>query len=123
MKKGEIYRRERENGLTCPEIAQKYGVSRQRVYQCCAKSSESHFNKWTKERCIYIHLRNWLNDNRITLSELIRRMDWELLPGNYNAVRAWLNGKTYPIKKNIDKLIEITGIPYEKLWIIGEESK
>ena len=67
MKKYELYRLEREKGLSYREIASKYGVSMQNIAQACAKSNPCHFRFWTDEQCIYPNVRNWLNENKISI--------------------------------------------------------
>lgn len=119
MKKAEIYRMERENGLSYQQIADKYGVSKQAVHQVCSKYTPARFRYWTQKMCIYVNLRNWLNDNKITKSELIRRLGYETLQETYARVGRYLRGGIYPPKRTIDKFIEVTGLTYEELWVIG----
>lgn len=119
MKKAEIYRMERNSGLTFQEIADKYGVSKQFVHQMCSESTDSLFRGWLKERCIYVNLRNWMNDNKISKKELLQRLGLEALSGNYKRIGHYLKGECYPPKQMIDKFIEVTGLTYEELWVIG----
>jgi transcriptional regulator with XRE-family HTH domain len=116
MKKFELYRQERKEGLTYREIAEKYGVSYQVVAQACGKSQPNRFRFWTKDMCIYPNVRKWLNENKITYRELQRRLGWETCSANYIYIGDWLRGKTYPRKKVIDKLLSATGLTYEKFF-------
>lgn len=119
MKKMELYRAERESGLTYQQIADKYGVSKQVVQQACGKYTPHLYRPWTKERCIYVNLRRWLEENKITMSELLRRLGRENLASNHAQINRYLKGKSNPSKKSIDKFIEVTGLTYEELWVIG----
>ena len=114
--KADLYRSEREKGKTYREIAEQYGVTFQAVACACGNSHDSKFRAWTEERCVYPNLRNWLNENKVSMNEFIRRMD--ALPGGnrVTAYRNYLNGKTYPQKRVIDKMLEVTGLTYEQLW-------
>lgn len=116
MKKFEIYRQEREKGLTYQQIADKYGVSRQVVAQACGRYQRSRYRIWTPSMCIYPNVRNWLNKNQITCGELIRRMGWVPYSTNYVKVRDYLTGETYPQKVTIDKFLEVTGLTYEEFF-------
>ena len=116
MKKWEIYRAEREKGQTYQQIADKYGVSKQVVAQACGKQSISHFRFWSEERCIYPNARKWLNENKVGCAELVRRLGWHCYSTNYSRIERWLSGKNNPSKDNIDKLLSITGLSYEKFF-------
>ena len=116
MKKYEIYREEREKGLTYREIADKYGVTRQNVAQCCAKYNPKHFHIWTERMCIYPNVRKWLNENKISKSELVRRMGVRVHAGTNSVVSSYLRGEHYPPKQTIDKLLSVTGLTYEKFF-------
>lgn len=116
MKKYEIYREEREKGLTYKQIAEKYGVSKQNVAQCCGKYNPNRFRFWTAELCVYPNVRNWLNENKISKAELIRRMGVRFHSNTNAVVRGYLKGKTYPPKQTIDKLLSITGLTYEEFF-------
>jgi hypothetical protein len=35
---------------------------------------------------------------------------------NYNNVYGWMRGRCYPTKKNIDRILEATGLTYEQLF-------
>lgn len=116
MKKFEIYRAEREKGKTYRQIADEYGVSKQVIAQACGKRQVSRFRFWNESRCIYPNVRKWLNENQVGSAELVRRMGWHCYSDNYARVGRWLSGKTNPSKENIDKLLSITGLSYEKFF-------
>lgn len=106
----------REKGLTYTEIAKELGISRQAVAQVLGKEQKAHFRPWTSDRCIYVGVRNWLNENRITMAELIRELGLVRNPALYDRYRRYLDGRTELRKHTIDKLLEITGLTYEEAF-------
>ena len=121
MRAFEKYREDRENGLTYREIAQKYGVSHQCVAQACAKQNPKQFQFHKESKFAYPNIRKWLNDNKVSVPELVRRTGLANCAGNFYRMRSILKGETEPRKSTIDKLIAITGMPYEVLF--SEEAK
>ena len=113
--RADAYRKDRELGMTYQQIADKHGVSRQTVAEACGRQGYQ-FRHFTKERCVYPFLRQWLNENKVSTAEFIRRMGccWSgsmcLLYSNY------FKGKTYPSKQVIDRMLKVTGLTYEQLF-------
>ncbi len=108
----------RKNGATYQQIAEAFGVSRQRIAFLLGKNKESQFRTITEKQCAYTGIRNWLNTNKISMTELVRR-----IYGVYHAERRWWLGKYLTkqsdIKKTvIDKILEVTGLTYEQAFMI-----
>lgn len=118
--RAELYRSERAKGKTYQEIAEMYGVTHQRVAQVCCRQKDSQFRPFTKERCIYVNLRNYLNENRISLSELIRRCNNTPNGMTLGRYGQYLRGESYPNKQTIDKILAATGLTYEQLWEVDD---
>ena len=118
--KTELYAKERESGKSVKEIAEKYGVSYQAVSQATAKIKKGYFTHYTEEQCVYPNLRNWLNDNKVTRSEFLRRIGLTPSPNNSTRLSYYFTGKNYPAKATIDKFLEITGMTYEELFLEDE---
>ena len=114
--KADLYAKERESGKSISEVAKMYGVSYQAVAQATRKSSHNYFRHYTEQECVYPNLRKWLNDNKVTRSELMRRMGMTASPTNYGRVSHYLKGRNYPYKNTIDKLLEVTGLTYEEFF-------
>lgn len=119
--KADMYMAERDAGLTYREIAEKYGVSYQSVAQMCSRYSIGHFRAYTKEEVVYPNLRKWLNDNKVTRSEFVRRMNNRPAGQLVKEVGGWFRGNYYPLKSSIDKILEITGLTYEQLFERDED--
>jgi len=112
--KYDAYRSDRENGMTYREIAEKHGVSRQYVAQVLGKQSVPLFRYNTS--CVYPVIRKWMNENQVTIAEIVRRMDLLPIAENYIRYRDILCGKTEPKKSFIDFMIRLTGLTYEELF-------
>lgn len=105
-----------ESGMTMDKIGEKFGVSRQRVFQIIGGNTMRHHSAVTPTKCIYIGLRNWLNDNDVSIMGMTRKMYGNSSPANYQHTKCVLNGKNNMRKFDIDKIIKITGLTYEKLF-------
>lgn len=112
--KSDLYKAEREKGLTYQQIADKYGVSKQCVAGACGKRDIAYFRY--DNSCVYPALRGWINDNKISTRELLRLMGMTSYGQNHANLRYRLNGKGEFTKSDIDKLLEITGMTYEELF-------
>lgn len=115
MKKKEQIRELRAQHYTYTQIAERVGCTHQYVAAVCGKQSPYRFSVIT-DNCIYPNLRKWMNDNKVSRSEFVRRMGYELAQGNQQRFSNLLRGKYIPRKTYIDKMIEVTGMPYEVLF-------
>ena len=105
-----------QSGFTHQQIGDKFGISRQGVQQTIGKGNHRYFRFVDEERCIYSNLRKWLNDNKVCINELTRRVYGNTYAGNVVRTKHRLIGKVELTKTYIDKLIEITGLTYEELF-------
>lgn len=106
----------RSQGMTYRQIAQSVGVSFQWVSIICGQADGSHFRPVTEQSCVWPMLRQWMNENKISRNELLRRMRFNT-SGNTNAKLARiLRGEQELSKPWIDRLIFATGLPYEQLF-------
>lgn len=118
--RGAMYKADRAKGMTYRQIAEKYGVSTQRVQQVCCKHYPYRFRVIT-DKCVYPNLRDWMNRNRISRNELLRRMGESVHPEKIARLSDCMNGKYEPRKSMIDKLIKATGMSYEVLFAREED--
>lgn len=114
----ELYKSLRAEGLTYREIAARCGVSYQTVAQVCARSNATQFRKITPAGCVYPALRDWMNSNYASRSELYRRMhDGSACIGRAPyVIRERLSGRTLWRMDEINRLLDITGMTYEELF-------
>ena len=111
----------RMNGATYLQIAEAFGITKQRVQQIVGKRRGNNFRPFTEERCVYPILREWLNDNKISLAELCRMCRGNASSSNLSELRVVLRGESkWVTKPTIDKLINATWLTYEKLFYEGE---
>ena len=103
-------------GYTVKEIAEKLGVSKTRVYQITYSRMLSSFREITPEMNIYPNWRKWMNENSVSIRLFCEMMGLDLSSTNYNNVYGWMRGRCYPTKKNIDRILEATGLTYEQLF-------
>ena len=107
----------REQGLTYQQIADTLGVSRQYVGAVCVSSTPRSFQYVSEKGCIYPNLREWMNENKISRAELVRRMGLLNSPSHYSTLLGiYMRGQADPPKWFIDKLLKATGMTYEKLF-------
>lgn len=119
-RKSDRYIEAREKGMKYREIAEMYGVSFQAVAQACSKRKDFHFVRFTEERLIYPKWRKWMNDNKISTNELIRRMGNIPEGQNIITMNGYMRGDHYPGKPVMDKILKATGLTYEELWATEE---
>ena len=104
-----------ESGMTHAEIGREFGISRQRVFQLIGGKTRHHYRIITKELCVYDGLRDWLNENRVSIGELTRRIYGEAHAVARKRISDKLGGaiitKTY-----IDKILKVTGLTYEEAF-------
>lgn len=109
----------RAKGYTYDQIAKELYVTRQAAW--CAVHSESGdwFQHVTPERCIYKGLRDWMNENRCTASQLRRLVG--VSQKSHTTIVDALKGKAVMKKNLIDAILGITGLTYEQAFGGGDE--
>lgn len=107
--KTDLYMADRARGLTYREIGEKYGVSGQSVYTCCAKQGAMPKKVISFKGCIWPNLRRWLNEDR-------GRAERFFLAMKGTTILDILKGIRQPKKDVIDRMIAITGMTYEELF-------
>lgn len=112
----EQIREDRRAGMTHREIAEKHGVSRQHVSQICSQYDPARFRVVKESGCIYPNWRRWMNNEKCSKYELLRRMGLEPVPVNSVHLRCYMNGQSQPRKPYIDMLLKATGMTYEVMF-------
>lgn len=107
----------RAQGLTYKEIAERCGCSTQNVQQTLSRSDKKYFHPFNEKQVVYDGLRQWLNRNKMTIAELIRRKYGYRNGGNsHYYMTDRLSGK---VKMNMDYIeffLKLTGKTYEELF-------
>lgn len=111
-----------EDGKTYQEIGDMFGVSRQRIFQMIGGGDVKFFRKITPSQCIYKGIRKYMNDNKVSMMEMSRKVYGNTSPNNYQKTKGWLNGSLEIAKGRIDKLLAVTGLSYEVAFKIESEA-
>ena len=118
-KKGKILDLRKE-GLKYKEIADQVGCSVQYVAQICSKGNPGHF-RFVGDDCVYPNLRKWMNENKVSRKEFLRRMGLTTHPSNYERFCWYVKGKSFPRKDYIDKMLSVTGLTYETMFGVSQD--
>lgn len=124
MDRRDIFIAEHNAGMTMKQIAQKHGLSAQRVHQLIGGrtvETRNWFKEITPEACIYPRIRKWMNENRITRAEFTRRLWGNGHPELQSRLGKYLKGQANPLMRNINRIIEVTGLSYEELFTTDDE--
>lgn len=113
-KRGELCCRMHEKGMAYEEIADVFGVTKQRVWQLMTQPQGDGFRESTVRKIRYVGLRNWMLEHRINVSELERQCKGSRL-------HHCLSGDCEPRKRTIDAILKVTGMTYEECF--KEESE
>lgn len=108
--------RDREAGMTVSQIAEKYGISKQRASQITSIMRTDMFKPFTEKRCVYPNLRNWINEHEYGLGQMVYMMHLSPECGTVEKLRRILRGETLPKKDWIDAMMEMTGMSYERMF-------
>lgn len=97
------------NGSTYQEIADNFGVSKQRVQQLIPGGSNK--SSAAINSCIYKGISDWMRENRLGYSDIAKKTDLSA-----PSIHMIMTGKTSPSKKTIDKILKATDLKYEKAF-------
>ena len=107
----------RNQGMSYKAIANVYGCTRQNVEQACASRQKRYVRP---EWCVYEGLRNWMNENCVSRTEMFRRMyGHDLTNSIADALRRRMTGASRWRMDEINRVIDVTGLTYEELFRSG----
>lgn len=115
-KKAELYRQELRRGMSCREIAGKYGISVQAVYAACGSVRTTRFRQYEPEACVWVGLRHWMNYHKVSRRALLQKMGLEYSHCNLARLNDNLRGRSDLRMSFIRKMMEITGLTFEELF-------
>lgn len=116
-KKYQLYIAERAKGKTYQQIADQFGVTRQCVQAACTTIHKPR-KPYGDIPCVYPVLRNWLEKHEITVAELYRRVYKIGTNTRPTSFRNHMKGNGRLTLNDIKCLIDITQIPFEKLFSV-----
>lgn len=108
-----------KQGMTYAEIGQKMGISRQRVFQLIGDTRKGSHKLITEKECVYVGIRNWTNENKISRTALTRIINGTFHASKYERLIRVLKGVDCH-KHNIDKILKVTGLTYEEAFKLEE---
>lgn len=117
MDKREIAHHLRDQGYTLEQIGLLLDISRARAGQLVAR--QGRFQAVTDKHCPFVNLRAWMNKNRVSRAEFLRRMGYMNSPETIRRFGTYLRGEHQPRKDFIDKMLDVTGMTYEEMFKIG----
>ena len=108
----------RLDGATYQEIADKYGVTRQNVEQILKiREPSKRHSKEKYKICIYKGLREWLEKNNYKLNDLQNIISKTKQRQAGNCLRMKLSGERDFRLSEINKIINLTGMTFEELFM------
>lgn len=105
----------RQQGYTQKQIGEALGISKQYASVLTGRHDGIRCPVISR-KCPYVNLRKWMNDNRISRAEFVRRMGLVPQSDNIERFSSLLNGKYQPRKPYIDKMMAVTGMTYEVMF-------
>ena len=102
-------------GLSYVEIGQKMGISRQRVFQIIGDVRKGSHRTITEKECVYVGIRNWMNENKISRTALLRKIYGTIHSDQYHSLKSALKGSNCS-KYVIDNILKATGLTYEEAF-------
>ena len=106
------------SGLTYREIGEVAGISKQRVFQIIGNTDRTKFRDLTKEQCVFDGLRRYLNENRISIVALTRKIYGDCGGAKYSRLKDALKSSRGLITMTkINKILSVTGLTYEEAFL------
>lgn len=115
-KKEQAVKLRNEDNLTYKEISDAMGISRQYVALLLKENVKTpNFKRWADDSTPYPVLNKWMNDNQMSKQQLALKLGYSPNSNSqYIIYRRIKSGRM--TKDEIDKLLEITGLPYDVLF-------
>jgi predicted DNA-binding protein YlxM (UPF0122 family) len=107
----------RKDGHTLEEIAQAYGISRQRVCQIIGKTFRGDFDKIKR-----VHLRKFFERTEMSIRKFVFLVFGDYEKKHYKKISGFLEGDdAFFSFSQITKMCEITGLSFEELAKVGDD--
>lgn len=110
VKRDELIKKLRSEGMTYEKIGELLGVSRQAVHQIANKTSKDYLHEKTiSQKVKYVGLRKWMLKNRVSMTKLGQLC-------GMTKINKSLTGDFEPRKNTIDAILRVTGLTYEECF-------
>lgn len=109
----------RLDGYSYQHIADELHCSRQNIYEMLNSINQKPYSEILAEICVYPQLKKYILEHGTTARNLYFTI-YGIIPHNstyLSKIRTRLSGKTAFTSAEWLKLAEITGIPWNSLWI------
>lgn len=106
----------RREGKTQKEIAELTGYSVSRVSMLTNEHDSLNFRRHSTKGCIYTGLRRWLNENQISMWQLVEKMGYTYSSGTAARIRDAMSGRRDMRKSEIDAFMRLSGKSYDELF-------
>lgn len=105
-----------EENLTYKEIAEQMGISKAYVALLLKDTVKNpNFHRWAYDSTPYPVFTQWMNEHQMSKMDLALRLGYSPSSNSqYIVYRRIKNGQL--TKSEIDRLLEITGLPYDVLF-------
>lgn len=107
-------REELENGATLQSIADRYGLSRQRIAQITGGVGK--MRDWKKTYSIYPAIDSWMKYTHTTYTGLCETLGYSCSASAQVNLKRVLMGQNEPRKTVIDAILSVTGLTYEEAF-------
>lgn len=101
----------RENGFSLQEIADRFGVSRQRIGILFRKTGRVSKKPTGLDSVVFPNIRKFLSDNRMSIKRFSN-----FCQSDYNSVLRGIKGYNDMQKHTIDDILRATGMTYEEAF-------
>lgn len=101
-------------GCTLRRVADKFGVSRQRIQQISPVGNiKIHM---ASKSCIYPNIADWMMKNKYGYTKIAKALE-----SRENSIRRCLTGEIVMKKTFIDGILSLTGMKYEEAFYLPEK--
>ena len=104
-------------GVRTDVLAKEYGLSRQRISQL-VMGEDRDFKQTAVGRVVYTGLRRWMMENRCSFKRLAVRLGYAHSGSTNRMVANKARGRQDFCKTEIDKILAMTGMPYEEVFAV-----